>query len=79
MRELDNIERVATNGSTDFILNTLVNCQKIEVTNKFFYDALLEKLESQLEGITKSSDLVKLGFGLGTNKNFSVDNKDFIK
>ena len=79
MSELDSIEALAKTGSTDFLLSTLVNCQKIEVINKFFYDAILEEIESKLETITKSSDLVKLGFGLGMNKNFSIDNKEFIR
>ena len=79
LNKLEEIEKVAEKGSLGFLLNTLVNCQKIEVNNKFFYDTLLEKLESRLSQITKSHDLVKLGLGLAMNKNFSQDNKDFIK
>jgi len=39
--------------------------------DKFFYDEVLQVIEANLDKITSSKDLVRLGIGLGMNSKFA--------
>jgi len=42
----------------------------VGIRDKFFYDALLEKIEERLPKMVKADELVKLGMALGANPDF---------
>ena len=55
----------------------LYNCQKIGIKDKFFYDSIIQKLDENLNYITKSGDLLILGVALAGNPDFIRDNLSF--
>lgn len=79
--DLPKIEAIAKNeaASAQFQLNTLINCQKIEVIDKFFYDEILQAIENRLDSIHEAKDLVRIGIGLGMNSKFAEDHVGLIK
>ena len=78
--DLHNVEKVAKNdASISFLLNTLINCQKMEIIDKFFFDEILQVIEDKLDTIHDSKHLVKLGIGLGMNNNIAKDHSELIK
>ena len=56
----------------------LYNCQKVAVKDKFFYDALLNRIETQLHKITTSTEISLLGLSLSMNNDFKRDNMPFL-
>ena len=61
----------------------LFNCQKIGLKDKFFYDALLHRLEEEMiekgTGVKASHELVMLGLALNMNADgFKRDNMPFL-
>lgn len=56
----------------------LYNCQKVAVKDKFFYDALLSRIETQLHKITSSTEIALLGLSLSMNSDFKRDNMGFM-
>lgn len=56
----------------------LYNCQKVSVKDKFFYDALLARIEEHLPKILSSTDLSILGLSLSMNSDFRRDNVPFL-
>lgn len=52
----------------------LYNCQKVSIKDKFFYDALLARIEEHLPKILSSTDLSILGLSLSMNQDFRRDN-----
>lgn len=60
------------------LLLTLYKCQQIGIRDKFFYDALLEKIFSRLERIVQARELIMLGVALGSNQNFQKDHAELL-
>lgn len=56
-----------------------MNCQKIELNDKFFYDTIIDKLDQKMVEITQPRDLVQLGLSLSMNRLFMQDYDDLIK
>ena len=54
------------------------NCQKISIKDKFFYDALIQRLDELLPTLTSSKDLVTLGAALNMNSDTLKDNNAFV-
>lgn len=79
--ELPKIEETvkSESASIEFLLNTLINCQKVEVMDKFFYDEVIQVIEANLLRIISSKDLVRLGIALGMNKTIAQDHAGMIK
>lgn len=56
----------------------LYNCQKIGLKDKFFYDSLLLRLDSQLSKITSSNEMSILVLALSMNQDLQRDNHAFM-
>ena len=56
----------------------LYNCQKVSIKDKFFYDALLARIEESLPKILSSTDISILGLALSMNSDFRRDNLPFL-
>jgi hypothetical protein len=56
----------------------LYNCQKVSIKDKFFYDALLARIEEHLPKILTSTELSILGLSLSMNPDFRRDNVAFL-
>ena len=67
------------NCSIQFLLNILLNSQKIELNDKFFFDTILEKVDENLHKIYRPQHMVLFGIAMGMGQNFSQDNPDIIK
>ena len=48
----ESIEEVLKTGSVSFLLHTLLNCQKIELNDKFFYDTIIDRIDEKMADIT---------------------------
>jgi hypothetical protein len=44
--QAQHIEKLFPNAGPSFLLQMLYNCQKVAVKDKFFYDALLNRIET---------------------------------
>ena len=58
------------NASINHTLGTLYKCQQISIRDKFFYDAIFEKIEANMHKLVTARDMVLLGVALGSNKDF---------
>jgi hypothetical protein len=73
------IEKLFEKASHKFLLDILMNFQKIEVDDKFFYDSMIEAIDRKLDRIVQPKELVQLGLAIGMNPHFMQDHHDFIK
>ena len=65
--------------SKQFLLQTLVNCQKIQINDKFFYDSIIEQISTRLPSMYRSQDLVILAVALGMQKSAVQDHEELVK
>jgi hypothetical protein len=56
----------------------LYNCQKVAVKDKFFYDALLLRIEEILPRITSSNQIVALVLAMNMNADFKRDSMSML-
>jgi hypothetical protein len=75
---VQHIEKLFPKAGPSFLLQMLYNCQKVSLKDKFFYDALLSRLEEHLPGILSSTDLSILGLALSMNPDLRRDNLPFL-
>ena len=68
------LEKTFENGSLNHLLMTLYKCQQIGIRDKFFYDALFERVKNQMHNLTRPRDFILLGVTLGSNSDFQRDN-----
>merc|ERR1712166_1725298 len=61
------------NSSLNHLLSTLYKCQTVGIRDKFFYDALFERVHISLPKIVSAKDMILLGVALGTNPDHQKD------
>ena len=66
-------------SSLNHLLTTVYKCQTVGIRDKFFYDALFEKVQTALPRIVQAKDMILLGVALGTNPDYQKDHPDLIK
>ena len=70
-------------GSLQYLMSTLLNCQRVEVQDKFFYESLLNQIEERLDHIYNPKDLIQLAISLAglqlKNEKVLEDHKEFMR
>ena len=56
-----------------------MNCQKIDLKDKFFFDTIFEQIDCKLPKLYQPQDLLTLGAAFGMNKDLMKDQNELIK
>lgn len=73
------LEATFENGSLNHLLQTLYKCQRIGIRDKFFYDALLDRVHGKMGQLVSAREMVLLGVSMGSHKDFQKDHPEMIK
>ena len=76
---MSEIEQTFENGSLNHLLQSFYKCQKIGIRDKFFYEALLDRITAKQHKIVTAKDMTLFGVAVGSNPTFSVDHPQIIK
>ena len=61
------------------MLLSLYKCQRTGIRDKFFYDALLARVQEQMGRLVSAREMVLLGVSMGSQKDFQRDHPEMIK